>query len=147
MSRSVLERSPASRAAALANGGVATLLALLFLASSPAVAAFRPFADSSPWNVPAAKKGYIEQGDRYAEQLGAPGVPLSIFGIPPDSTFAKPIFFAQPGDPTTTNVTLTTTWSPTGDLRWDGGPIPIPAGAAPAPGIDGHLAIVSADGR
>ena len=44
-------------------------------------------------------------------------------------------------------MTLTTDWSPRGDLRWDGGPIPLPAGVQPAAGSDGHLAIVSADRR
>ncbi len=147
MSRPVLERSRMDRAVPLmAMSVVATLLASCFLQPVSAVA-FRPFADSSPWNVPAEQKGYVEQYAPYADQLGAPGVPLSISGIPPDSAYAKPIYFAQPGDPTTANLTLTTSWSPNGDLRWDGNPIPIPAGVAPAPGSDGHLAIVSADQR
>src|SRR5207244_3237982 len=36
---------------------------------------------------------------------------------------------------------------PKGDIRYDGGPIPVPAGMKAAPGSDGHLTIVSADRR
>src|SRR6185295_17562240 len=102
-------------------------------------------AADSPWNIPAASKGPLEPLNPYVAELGAPGLELAISGIPPGSDYAKPTFFAEPGDPLTSTVTLTTEWSPNGDLKWDGGPIPIPAGAAPAPGSDGHLAIVSAD--
>lgn len=92
-------------------------------------------------------KGYVEADNPYAAEFGSAGRQLSIQGIPPDVAYAKPIFFAEAGDPATSNVTLTTDWSPRGSLRWDGGPIEIPAGVAPAPGTDGHLAIVSADRR
>ena len=112
---------------------------------NPRGGVFRPFAADSPWNVPATSKGPIEPLNPYVAELGAPGLDLAISGIPPESDYAKPTFFADPGDPVTSTVTLTTDWSPNGDLEWDGGPIPVPAGAAPAPGSDGHLAIVSAD--
>src|SRR4051812_43110202 len=125
--------------------GIAVALLLGGFAEPSSGEIFRPFAESSPWNVPAAEKGPVEPLDPYAAELGAPDVELTISGIPPESDYAKPVFFAEPGDPVTSSVTLTTDWSPNGDLRWDGGPIPLPAGVAPAPGFDGHLAIVSAD--
>ena len=125
--------------------GIALALLLCGLAQPARGDVFRPFAADSPWNVPATSKGPIEPLNPYVAELGAPGLDLAISGIPPESDYAKPTFFADPGDPVTSTVTLTTDWSPNGDLEWDGGPIPVPAGAAPAPGSDGHLAIVSAD--
>src|SRR3954463_13087470 len=104
---------------------------------------FRAFSATSPWNVPAVQDGnsnpYSGQFTSYSSQLG-------ISGLPGDADYASPVFFASPGDPKTANVDLTTDWSPTKDLRWDRNPIPIPPGAYPAPGSDGHMTIVSAEG-
>jgi hypothetical protein len=36
-------------------------------------------------------------------------------------------------------------WSPRGNTRWNGRPVPVPAGVRPASGSDGHLTVVSAD--
>ena len=90
-----------TRGLALLAGSVGCLL----LPAPPAQSAdagFRPFADSSPWNTPAALAGYVESVNPYAAELGSLGRQLRIEGIPPDVAYGKPIFFAEPGDPTTT---------------------------------------------
>jgi len=107
--------------------------------------AFRAFAASSPWNVPAAQKGTVTSGNPYAGQFTSYASELQINGTPDNPDYASPTFFASAGDPTTANVRLTTDWSPSRDLAWDKRPIPVPAGAYPAPGSDGHMSIVSAD--
>lgn len=103
---------------------------------------WRAFAPTSPWNIPAAQKGSIASSNPYASAMGSGDLEVTSSRV-----WSKPVYRAQPGDPTTTNVNLTTDWSPTGALKWDGGPIPIPAGCAPATGSDGHLLIISADRR
>jgi Ca-dependent carbohydrate-binding module xylan-binding len=105
----------------------------------------RFFSAQSPWNIPAALKGPEGSGNPYASQFTSYAPELEISGLPGNPDYAKPTFFAQASDPATANVNLTTDWSPTRDLRWDRGPIPVPAGAYPAPGTDGHMTIVSAD--
>jgi hypothetical protein len=131
-------------------------IALAALATSalagPALAGaatFRAFSGTSPWNVPAAEKGTITSGNPYSGQFTSYDSTLVLGGGPAgssshDADYAKPIYYAKAGDPTT-RVSLTTDWSPNGDIGWDGGPIPVPAGCTPAPGSDGHLTIVSAD--
>jgi hypothetical protein len=105
----------------------------------------RYFSAASPWNIPAALKGPAGSSNPYASQFTSYAPELQISGTPDSPDYAKPTFFATAGDPTTTNVRLTTDWSPSRDLAWDRGPIPVPAGAYPAPGTDGHMTIVSAD--
>lgn len=99
---------------------------------------FQPFPHSL-WTTPAADKGTLV-ANPCASCFGGTA---NMTGL--DHRWNKPIYFAKPGDPTTTNVRLTTDWSPTRDIAWDGGPIPIPAGCSPATQSDGHLVIVSAD--
>jgi hypothetical protein len=72
---------------------------------------------------------------------------MNISGIPPHVDYAKPTFFASPGDPTVPIRVTNPDWAPTGDLAWDRREVPLPVGASPAPGSDGHLTIVSADRR
>lgn len=103
------------------------------------------FSSASPWNTPASLKGPTGSSNPYASQFTSYASELQISGTPDNPDYASPTFFASAGDPATTNVNLTTDWSPTRDLRWDRGAIQIPAGAYPAPGSDGHLTIVSAD--
>jgi hypothetical protein len=137
----------------MARGGrtsvVLVLVALVSaLAAAPASAsAFRAFAATSPWNLPAAAKGAVGSGNPYAGQFLSYSSKLAISGTPDSPDYASPTFFATAGDPSTRNVTLTTDWSPQRDLKWDGRAIPVPAGAYPAPGSDGHMTIVSADRR
>jgi len=122
------------------------LLAPAALFAAPASAApFRAFSVTSPWNVPAAAKGAVDPGNPYAGQFTSYSSELAISGIPPSSTYAKPIYFAAAGDPARTGKDVNG-W-PKGDIRYDGGPIPVPAGMKAAPGSDGHLTIVSADRR
>jgi Ca-dependent carbohydrate-binding module xylan-binding len=111
----------------------------------PPAGPFRAFAATSPWNTPASQKGTIGSGNPYASQFTSYSSHLQISGTPDQPNYASPTFFAAAGDPVTANLTLTTDWSPTHDLKWDGNPIPIPSGAYPAPGSDGHMTIVSAN--
>jgi hypothetical protein len=117
------------------------------LAAPAAAAVWKPFASTSPWNVPAAQKGGFSTSNPYASQFTSYMSTLEISGIPngggSGTAFAKPIFFAQPGDPeyVWTNVNG---WGK-GDIRYQGEPIPMPAGAHEASGSDGHLTIVTAD--
>src|SRR3954469_25065063 len=123
----------------------ATLVLSSLMSSSALAAPFRAFSATSPWNLPAAQKGSIDAGNPYASQFNSYSSKMEISGTPSNASYASPVFFASAGDPATAKVSLTTDWSPTKDLKWDGLPIPIPAGAYPAPGSDGHMTIVSAD--
>ena len=103
----------------------------------------------SLWNVPASQKGtptadnpYASQFVSYSNRLEVSGVLGSGSGI----TYAKPIYFAQPGDPVADVSVSEPSWVK-GDIHWDGKPIPVPAGVTPAPGSDGHLVVVSANRR
>lgn len=109
---------------------------------------WRPFRDDSPWNEPASQKGTPTADNPYLSDFASQ--PLEISGIPngggSGTAYAKPIFFAKPGDPVASVSVGEPSWiSP--PLKWDGNPIPVPAGVAPASGSDGHLTIVSADRR
>jgi hypothetical protein len=110
---------------------------------------WQPFQDSSPWNVPANQKGYPIPDNPYASQFTSYSSQLGISGIPgggaSDTAFAKPIFFAKPGDPEYVWSNLNG-WGK-GDIRYQGEPIPLPDGAMQASGSDGHLTIVTADRR
>jgi parallel beta-helix repeat protein len=108
---------------------------------------WKPFADNSLWNVPAGQKGGITPDNPYAGQFASYSSQLEISGIPGSGSgidYAKPIYFAKPSDPVADVQVGQPSWVK-GDIRWDGKPIPVPDGVAPAPGSDGHLTIVSAD--
>jgi hypothetical protein len=110
---------------------------------------WRPFREDSLWNVPAAQKGRPTAGNPYASQFASYSNSLEISGIPGSGSgaeYAKPIYFAKPGDPVAGVQVSEPSWV-RGDIRWDGNPIPVPAGVTPAPGSDGHLTVVSADRR
>lgn len=107
----------------------------------------RAFSATSPWNQPAAQKGAVSQGNPYSGQFTSYASELQISGTPDNPDYSSPVFFASAGDPATANVSLTTDWSPIRDLAWDRRAIPVPQGAYPAPGSDGHMTIVSADRR
>jgi hypothetical protein len=128
---------------ALACTALAATAALV--AAPPAPAAFRAFSDASLWNVPAASKGPIDPGNQFVSQFTSYSSRLAIAGIPPNTTYAKPVYFATAGDPTRAGHDVNG-W-PMGDIKYDGGPIPVPAGMMAAPGSDGHVTIVSADRR
>ena len=116
------------------------------IAAPAAAAVWKPFAPTSPWNVPVAQKGGTTSNP-YASQFTSYRSTLEISGIPEGgvhgTAYAKPIFFASPGDPQYVWNTVNT-WVK-GDIRYQGEPIPLPAGTMQASGSDGHLTIVTAD--
>ena len=102
---------------------------------------WRPFSADSPWNSLVTATTALtstQLGD-----LGSSG--LSATGTPSNPTWGSPVYFATGADPRTTNVRLTTDWSPQDEWRWDGRAVPVPAGAKQEAGSDGHLTIVSPD--
>jgi hypothetical protein len=124
----------------------AVLAGSLATSAAPAGAAvWRPFSADSPWNVPAAQKGGIGSSNPYAGQFTSYASSLELSGVAPDNQWGKPIFFASPGDPAYTWIDQNG-WAK-GDIRYQGEPIPMPAGAKQASGSDGHLTIVTADRR
>jgi hypothetical protein len=112
---------------------------------------WRAFPKDSIWNRPADEKGTAVPNPFPDDLWLTYGSGLLVGGGPCGSSshdyqYRKPIYFADDNDPTTSLVNLTIpSWAPTGDLAWDGRPIPLPAGVKPAEGTDGHLVIVSAD--
>jgi hypothetical protein len=121
------------------------VLAVLGVAPARAGGAWRAFAPASPWNVPVAQKGSISGSNPFASQFTSYSSSLEISGVAPDNQWGKPIFFAIPGDPEY-GWTDRNGWAK-GDIRYQGEPIPMPAGAHEATGSDGHLTIVTADRR
>src|SRR5215210_4940616 len=117
--------------------GRATRAGSLGAGAAPAGAAWRPFAANSPWNVPAAQKGAIATSNPYASQFTSYSSTLEISGVAPSYAWGKPIYFAKPGDPEY-SWTDQNNWAK-GDIRYQGEPIPMPAGAVQASGSDGHL--------
>src|ERR1700704_6318033 len=77
----------------------AVAAATLGIAPARAGAAWRAFAPTSPWNVPAAQKGGIAPSTPFASQFTSYSSSLEISGVAPDGKWGKPIFFAKPGDP------------------------------------------------
>jgi hypothetical protein len=106
---------------------------------------WRPFSADSPWNVPAAQKGGISSANPYAAQFTSYASSLELSGVAPGNQWGKPIFLASLGDPAYQWVDQNG-WAK-GDIRYQGEPIPMPAGAKQATGSDGHLTIVTADRR
>jgi hypothetical protein len=107
---------------------------------------WEPFRDDSPWNVPANQKGVPTPDNPYAAQFNSLTAEVGISGMPNSGTaYAKPIFFAKPGDPE--YVWRNVNDCARGDIHYQGEPIPLPEGAVEASGSDGHLAIVTADRR
>ena len=72
---------------------------------------------------------------------------MKLSGTPDNPRYANPIFFAQPGDPVAPVSVGQPGWAPRGATKYDGKPIPVPAGVGAAAGSDGHLTVVSADRR
>ena len=109
-----------------------------------------PSWSSSPWNVPAAQKGTITQGNPYASLFTSYDPGLVLGGGPAGSSshdhgYAKPIFQASPGDPCRTVLVRNPDWA-FGNVEYFGECVPVPRGVQAATGSDGHLEVVSADG-
>jgi hypothetical protein len=124
---------------------VAGMVAAPGAAPAQAAGAWRAFSPASPWNVPAAQKGAISGSNPISSQLTSYTTALEISGVAPDDRWGKPIFFARAGDPEH-RWTDRNGWAK-GDIRYQGEPIPMPAGAHQATGSDGHLTIVTPDRR
>src|SRR6476619_6641669 len=130
-----------------------TLIALTSLALATATVApaaappWRAFAPSSPWNVPAAPES-IAPNNPFADQFaGSSGFTMKLSGTPDNPKYSSPIYFAAPGDPVAAVNVGQPGWAPRGVTKYNGQPIPVPAGVTPASGSDGHLTGVSADRR
>jgi hypothetical protein len=133
----------AVRIVLFATLAVVIVSAVTGFAAAQADAIFRAFSPNSPWNrtaVPTAST------NPYAPQFtDHPGTPLRLSGTPDNLTYAAPIYWAQKGDPTAPVTITQRDWLPDGETGWDGRRVPVPIGVRPAPGVDGHLTIVSAD--
>ena len=137
------EGTRAGRAFRGALAFAACLLAIVGPTATPAAAIFRAFSNASPWNGTAVP---VASTNPYASQFAdPPGFTMKLSGTPDNITHGSPIFFSQPGDPTAPVTVTQPDWMPKGDTQWDGKPVPVPVGVAPAPGQDGHLTVVSAD--
>ena len=123
----------------------AVLALALTVATAASAAPWRPFSNASVWNVPAAPQS-IAPSNPYADQFPA-DKQMELSGTPDNPAYSSPIYFAQPGDPVAPGNVTIPGWAPQGVIRWDGKPIPAPAGVTAASGSDGHLTVVSADRR
>ena len=136
------ERIRACRALRVALAFATLVVLLAGPAATPAGAIFRAFSSSSPWNVTAVPTA---PSNPYAGGFAdSPGFAMKLSGTPDNITHGSPVFFAAPGDPTAPVSITQPDWTPEGETKWDGKPVPVPIGVAPAPGTDGHLTIVSA---
>lgn len=107
-------------------------------------ATWRPYAASSPFNTGVAGGAVVAQSSSIVSrvlQWGQPGnVALGVAETSED--FMHPVYYAQPGDPEYT-LQATESW---GSNPINGIKIPIPAGARPAGGSDGHMAVITPEG-
>jgi hypothetical protein len=105
---------------------------------------WRPYADSSPFNRPLwGAPAHPNSAAMVARILswGRPGN-LTAGNADTEHDYGQPVYFSRAGDPLVT-LRATENWGPNpiNGLR-----IPVPAGARPAGGDDGHMAIVTPDG-
>jgi hypothetical protein len=122
-------------------------LALATASVAPAAPPWRAFAPNSIWNVPAAPQS-IAPNNPYADKFaGSAGFTMKLSGTPNNPRYSSPIYFAKPGDAFAPISVGQPGWAPKGNIKWNGQPIPVPAGVTPASGSDGHLTVVSADRR
>jgi hypothetical protein len=107
-------------------------------------AEWRPYAASSPFNIGTAGASVHPSSAQMVSRVlewGAPGnVPLGVAETSED--YMHPVYFSQPGDPVYT-LHATEAW---GNNEINGMQIAIPAGARPAGGADGHMAVITAEG-
>lgn len=98
----------------------------------------RPFADSSPFNVPIpATPALAPNSAAVASHLASGDIVADLY------EFGVPVFEAAATSPKY-NVDCTEPWGPCG-LEDD--PVPIPNDARPAPGSDGHMAVIDSSTR
>jgi hypothetical protein len=103
-----------------------------------------PYAGSSPFNQPIGRAPVHPNSAQLVAEALQWGPPAAITagtaGTPYD--YGHPVYYAQPSDP---QYVLHAT-EPWGRNRLTGMRIPVPAGARPAGGSDGHMTIVTPDG-
>jgi hypothetical protein len=133
----------ALRIALFATLAVLIVATVTGFAAAQADAIFRAFSPNSPWNRTAVP---TSSTNPYAAQFtDRPGTPLRLSGTPDNLTYAAPVYWAQKGDPTAPVTVTQRDWLPDGETGWDGRKVPVPIGVRPAPGVDGHLTVVSND--
>lgn len=123
-------------AACRAAGGAATPPADSSSPVPPAPPAFRPFADSSPWNTPIPEGAPARPDSAALVQHLATSSEWPTLGIN-IHPWSVPVYWV---DGTTPRVDVYTPLSNEGEwqtFRW-----PVPAGAQAAPEADGHLTLV-----
>jgi hypothetical protein len=107
-------------------------------------AEWRPYAASSPFNIGTAGASVHPDSAQMVSRVlewGAPGnVPLGVAETSED--YMHPVYYSQPGDPVYT-LHATEAW---GNNEINGMQIAIPAGARPAGGADGHMAVITPEG-
>jgi hypothetical protein len=106
---------------------------------------WRPYAKSSPFNKRISSKVHVHKRSRqYVSQLLKWSLPAPIVGgvAGTSSDYAHPTYWAQRSDP----VYKLKPSSGSGDPSIRGDQIRIPAGAKPAMGADGHMAVIQPDG-
>ena len=104
-------------------------------------ASWRPWAYDSPWNQRIPQRAPLDPlSNRFVERLLEPGplTPLRVGTADTSSDFAHAIYFANSKDP----VYRVEGGSNTAPYAINGRKVPLPKGAKPAAGDDGHLAIV-----
>lgn len=103
-------------------------------------ACWRPYAATSPFNIPVPSAPRVLPGSRaMVDKVLAMG-PIAdlVVAADTDSDYYHPVYWSQPTDPVYT-VHCTRTW---GTCEIEGHQVRIPAAARPAAGGDGHLAVV-----
>jgi hypothetical protein len=105
---------------------------------------WRPYAASSPFNVPVGGAGTHPLSAQMVASALANGSPATMVAGTADTAddWAHPVYFAQSSDPV---YTLHAT-APWGRASIEGMRIAVPAGARPAGGGDGHMTVVTPDG-
>jgi hypothetical protein len=107
-------------------------------------AEWRPYAASSPFNTTVAGDAVVPQSAEIVSKVLSFGLPgTAALGVAETSEdWMHPVYYSEPGDPV---YTLQST-EPWGKDPINGMQIPIPAGARPAGGSDGHMAVVTPEG-
>ncbi len=108
------------------------------------LASARAFSDTSTWNLPASQKGTIVSNPFPASDFHDTESQMAISN---STQWGTPFCRARPGDPAYV-WTDVNSWIDDPDVtHYHGEPIPLPASCHQATGSDGHLAIITADGR
>jgi len=122
-------------AVALAVAGVSGLLTGCTAASSFGVASGRPWAASSPFNTPIPANPVLDPNSGTITSYLSGGTNTQIANL---YDYGGPVFNAYASTPKVT-VTSTAGWGPD---PFAGQAVPMPPGAGPNPGSDGHLAVI-----